>query len=92
MCPIDGRRETTLEDPTAVTPEQRHRVFGQDDHARLYGRDYPERLAAAGFLVRADPYLDRFDEATIARRGLRRDEDDVFGEEKIFLAAKPAVG
>lgn len=90
MCPVDARRETTLEDPTAVTPEQRHRVFGQDDHVRLYGRDYPERLAAAGFEVRDDVYLDRFDEAEIARCGLRREEDDVFGEEKIFLAAKPA--
>jgi SAM-dependent methyltransferase len=92
MCPIDCRRATTFEDPSIVTPEQRHRVYGQDDHARLYGRDYAERLAAAGFSVRADRYLDRFDEETIARLGLRREEDDVFGDEQIFFCAKPAAG
>ncbi len=91
MCPIDCRRATTLEDPAVVTPEQRHRVFGQDDHARLYGRDYRERLAAAGFSVRADRYLDRFDEKTIAQLGLRREEDDAFGDEDIFFCAKPGV-
>ncbi len=39
MCPVDGRRATTLEDPTAVTPAERHRLYGQSDHLRLYGRD-----------------------------------------------------
>jgi SAM-dependent methyltransferase len=89
MCPVDQRLVETLEDPTVVTPEERHRVFGQSDHVRLYGRDYPERLAAAGFEVRADPYLDRFDEDTITRLGLRREEDEAFGEEAVFLCTKP---
>ncbi len=90
MCPVDYRRETTLEDPAVITPEDRHRVFGQSDHARLYGRDYAERLSRAGFGVRADDYLGGFDEATIARLGLRRDQDDAFGREEIFLCAKLA--
>lgn len=91
MCPVDGRRTTTLEDPAAVTPEDRHRLFGQSDHVRLYGRDYAERLAAAGFEVRADRYMERFDEATIARLGLRREGDEAFGEEDVYLCAKPGV-
>lgn len=91
MCPVDGRRATTLEDPTAVTPEDRHRVFGQSDHVRLYGRDYPDRLAQAGFAVRADRYLDRFDEGMIRRLGLRREQDEAFGEEDVYLCAKPGV-
>ena len=91
MCPVDYRRETTLEDPAVVTLEDRHRVFGQSDHARLYGRDYADRLARAGFGVRADDYLDGFGEAEIARLGLRREEDDAFGKEEVFLCAKLAA-
>jgi SAM-dependent methyltransferase len=90
MCPVDYRRETTLEDASVVTPEDRHRVFGQADHARLYGRDYADRLARAGFGVRADDYLGGFDETSIARLGLRRDQDEAFGKEEIFLCAKLA--
>jgi SAM-dependent methyltransferase len=89
MCPVDQRQPETLEDPRVVTPEERHRVFGQSDHVRLYGRDYPERLASAGFEVRADPYLDCFDEETIVRLGLRREEDVAFGGEAVFLCTKP---
>lgn len=89
MSPIDHRRVATLEDPAAVTPEDRHRVYGQSDHARLYGRDYSNRLAEAGFTVSADRYLDGFDESVICRLGLRREQDDAFGEEEIFLCRKP---
>lgn len=92
MCPVDYRRQTTLEDPTVTAPEERHRVFGQADHARLYGRDYADRLAGAGFDVRADDYLHGFDEPSIARLGLRREQDDAFGKEEIFLCAKPSAG
>jgi len=44
---------TTREDPTIRTPEARERAYGQRDHLRLYGRDYPERLRTAGFEVHA---------------------------------------
>ncbi|MFN8340521.1 MAG: methyltransferase domain-containing protein [Cyclobacteriaceae bacterium] len=40
--------EVTHEDPTIVDPRERERVFGQDDHVRLYGRDYPARIQRAG--------------------------------------------
>jgi SAM-dependent methyltransferase len=89
MCPVDRRRATTLEDPTVMAPEDRHRVFGQSDHVRLYGRDYVDRLVGAGFTVRADSYLDGFEESAIERLGLRREEDDVFGDEEVFLCTKP---
>ena len=40
----------TLENPE-YTPEERAQHYGQSDHVRKYGRDYPERLRAAGFNV-----------------------------------------
>lgn len=88
MCPVDRRRATTLEDPTALMPAERHRLFGQGDHLRLYGRDYAERLAAAGFEVRAERYVESCDSSSVARCGLRREGDEAFGEEDVFLCVK----
>jgi len=31
--------------------EERIRLFGQYDHLRMYGQDYPERLEELGFKV-----------------------------------------
>lgn len=89
MCPVDRRRTMTLEDPAAVTPQDRHRLFGQSDHVRLYGRDYADRLAKAGFAVRAERYVESCDSSSAARFGLRREQDDAFGEEEVFFCAKP---
>jgi len=89
MCPVDGRRATTLEDPAATTPAERHRRFGQADHLRLYGRDYADRLAGAGFEVRRERYVDACDSSSVARFGLRREGDEAFGEEDVFLCVKP---
>jgi SAM-dependent methyltransferase len=89
MCPVDGRRATTLEDPAAATPAERHRRFGQADHLRLYGRDYAVRLAEAGFEVRRERYVEACDSSSVARFGLLREGDEAFGEEDVFLCVKP---
>jgi SAM-dependent methyltransferase len=88
MCPVDHRRATTLEDPTARSPEERHRVFGQSDHRRLYGRDYPQRIAASGLEVSEIEYVSAFGEATVRRLGLRREEDAAFGSEPIYVGRR----
>jgi SAM-dependent methyltransferase len=49
--PSDPARERTFEDPSVVTPEERLRVYGQNDHVRIYGRDLPDRWRSAGFDV-----------------------------------------
>ena len=46
--PIDESLEKTREDKTA-TPEERIKLFGQDDHLRLFGNDSREMLENAGF-------------------------------------------
>lgn len=90
MCPVDGRLAKTVEDPAARTPAERHRLFGQSDHLRLYGRDYATRLAEAGFDVSGDHYLEELDEPRIRRLGLRREDDEAFGDERVFRCVKPA--
>ena len=41
----------TFEDPAVVTPAERERVFGQQDHLRIYGDNFPALLSSARFEV-----------------------------------------
>ena len=41
--------EMTFEDPTVTEPQERLRLFGQEDHVRRYGADFINRLVDAGF-------------------------------------------
>ncbi len=52
--PIYG--ETTFEDPSVTSPEDRLKVFFQEDHARNYGQDIKGRLEEAGFQVKLERY------------------------------------
>jgi SAM-dependent methyltransferase len=57
--PVLSTLETTREDPTVTDPKERERLFWQDDHVRLYGRDFVDRVRAAGFDVEQVDYRDR---------------------------------
>jgi SAM-dependent methyltransferase len=46
--------DKTYEDPNITDPAAREKAFGQDDHVRLFGKDYPDRLRSAGFTVTED--------------------------------------
>jgi SAM-dependent methyltransferase len=51
QVPISKILETTYEDHSVTSPEERERHFGQFDHVRIYGQDYTERIKKAGFRV-----------------------------------------
>ena len=51
QVPVAQRLAVTREDPSIVDPEEREAAYGQWDHVRLYGLDYPSRLEKAGFEV-----------------------------------------
>lgn len=51
QVPISKNSAKTIEDWSVTTPEGRAMAFGQFDHVRIYGQDYPDRLTAAGFQV-----------------------------------------
>ena len=54
---MDLSMEKTLEDPSVTSPEDRRRLFHQEDHYRVYGRDVKDRLEKAGFVVEMIPYM-----------------------------------
>lgn len=69
--PIDADRATTHENPAVTTPRDRRQAFGQADHVRLYGRDFDDRLRAAGFELNVVRYADELDSEEVRRYGLR---------------------
>ena len=75
--------QPTLEDPAIVTPAQRKEAYWQEDHVRLYGGDFPQRLEEEGFSVTVDRWVRTLDRATLDRHGL-------FPLEDIYVCAKPA--
>lgn len=66
--------ETTFEDNSITDPKEREKVFGQDDHVRLYGKDYPDRLRQGGFTVAEEQYVKEIPQEWIAKYALPKDE------------------
>jgi hypothetical protein len=86
MSPIDDACSSTVEVPNVDTPEERHRIYGQRDHVRRYGRDFGERVARRGFSVIKIRYIDQLDASQIERQGLRR-ASALFSDDDIFICS-----
>ena len=78
QVPLDNNLETTYEDTNITDPKEREKHFGQYDHLRLYGRDYPERLERSGLKVTADDFVSTFSNEEIERYRLDKDEKIYF--------------
>lgn len=81
---VDLNRDKTFEDPKVVSPEERQRVFGQEDHVRIYGSDYKDRLEKAGFVVKVDNYVQQLEDSVVRKYSLRRSD-------KIHICSKPPI-
>lgn len=60
QVPLDTSRDVTYEDFSITDPREREKAFGQRDHVRIYGNDYIDRLASAGFQVKKDNFAYQF--------------------------------
>ncbi len=89
MCPIAAGLETTFEDPSIASPDERLESYGQEDHARLYGADYAGRLRAAGFEVEVVDYLGRLPASAVSLHKLRQHHRR-FTDDLIHVARVPA--
>lgn len=79
QVPIAYHQEKTFEDVTIQSPEDRLRYFGQEDHVRWYGRDYPDRLTEIGFTVTIENIAESLSSEKIEQYGLRSEECLYFG-------------
>lgn len=75
QVPIATTLAVTLEAPEVTEPRERARLFGQADHVRLYGADYPARLRAEGFVVDVRNARAEFGDALCTRYALCPDEN-----------------
>jgi SAM-dependent methyltransferase len=75
--------ERTFEDPTITDRQEREKIFGQDDHVRKYGKDYPQRIKRAGFKPLEDPYVDTLEEKIRKKFGLVKGEIIYGGRKEI---------
>ena len=66
--------ETTFEDDSITDPAEREKIFGQDDHVRLYGNDYATRLRSAGFEVDENDFINTLSSEVQAKYALPKDE------------------
>lgn len=55
--------ETTIEDPSVVSPRDREIKFGQNDHVRKYGKDYAQRISRSGLAVYPDFFSSKMADA-----------------------------
>lgn len=74
QVPLNPAWEKTLEDPSITDPKERHRLFGQYDHVRMYGQDYHERLLKAGFLVTVVDYSKKLSQHDFEKYALPKGE------------------
>ena len=75
--------EHTFEDPGITSRQQRFKIYGQEDHLRLYGKDYKQRLESCGFEVREEDFTASLPMEVVEKYGLL--------PETVFHCTKPQV-
>lgn len=78
QVPLSPLLEQTYEPPIPDNPRLRKKEFGQEDHVRIYGKDYKDRLKQAGFQVDAYNYSKEFGEETAKKYALIAEESLFF--------------
>jgi SAM-dependent methyltransferase len=79
QVPLSDKIEKTFEDPTITSPQERVKHFWQEDHVRLYGLDYSQRLEEEGFIVKVEDVPAVFDAQEIRKYGLGPEKALYFG-------------
>ena len=81
QVPISYMIEKTEENLEIDNDNDRIKNYGQEDHVRLYGRDYLDRLKSVGFKVKVIDFASELEVSKVERYSLLKDE-------KIFLVSK----
>lgn len=82
LVPINGisyerpyDKSKTFESDKYNTPELREKYYGQNDHLRLYGTDFKDKLINTGFKIKADDYIKNLGHEIIDKYALIKDEN-----------------
>lgn len=74
QIPQDISLAKTHGDPSVTDPRERERLYGQSDHVRQYGLDYPEFLKEAGFSVQKIEWEKEISQELVNRYALPKGE------------------
>lgn len=74
QIPMDNHLEKSFGDPSIKDPRERERLFGQSDHVRQYGLDYPNILKEAGFEVERIHWEEQIGQEQVKRYALPKGE------------------
>jgi hypothetical protein len=66
--------DVTFEDASITHPREREKAFGQDDHVRLFGKDYAKRIERSGLKAESSRFAFDLNEEKAHRNGLVRNE------------------
>jgi SAM-dependent methyltransferase len=70
--------DVTFEDTSVTDLREREKIFGQDDHVRLFGKDYPQRMEQAGLMVDVNDFA----QSQAEKFGLAKNELLYIGRKK----------
>lgn len=82
QVPLSLQLHETYEDQNITTPRERERFFGQNDHVRIYAKDYRHRLENVGFKV------EEFNWNSDERFGGLKNQFGLNKEESIYFVSK----
>lgn len=73
LSPVNYGRAVTFEDSSVATADERRAAFGQPDHLRDYGRNFPDLLRSVGFRVEEVDYSRKVSDTMRSRFSLGGD-------------------
>lgn len=75
--------EVTFEDASITNPRDREKAFGQDDHVRMFGKDYAKRIERSGLNPEESDFVLLLPDKIAKRYGLQQREILYLGRKKI---------
>lgn len=73
----------TYEDKAIISPEQRLKEYGQEDHVRLYGFDFAERYEKYGLKLHIYSPKNEMDDAQIDQFGFIKDDIIIIANKRV---------
>jgi SAM-dependent methyltransferase len=71
--------EITIEDPSIINAADREKAFGQDDHVRKFGKDYPIRIERSGMKAIVNSFSSQLPVTEVYKYGLAQGESLYLG-------------
>jgi SAM-dependent methyltransferase len=66
--------DVTFEDNSITNPREREKIFGQDDHVRKFGKDYPQRIERSGLIPEANTFASTMSDEQCFKFGISKNE------------------